>query len=151
VRLDEFFDDPTDQSKVKTAIVSKYFDAWAKVMKPRAKQYGSGKIAYIDLFAGPGCYASGEPSTPVLILKKAIQDSDLRRMLFTIFNDKDPQCIASLGAVIRDIPGIKELKHEPLLISVEVDTEVAELFESLNTVPTLFFFDPWGIRVFRED
>ena len=52
----DFFDDPKEQSIVKSTIVSKYFWAWAKVITPSSKKYGSGKIAYIDLFAGPGRY-----------------------------------------------------------------------------------------------
>lgn len=144
--LDEFFEDPTEQSRVKAAIVSKYFDAWAKVMKPRAREYGNGNIAYIDLFAGPGRYATGDPSTPVLILQKAIDDPDLRVMLHTIFNDKDPQLIAALETTIRGIPGIEQLKHRPLVVGLEVDTEVAKVFGSTGTIPTLFFFDPWGYK-----
>ncbi len=50
-----FFDESREQSQVKAAIVSKYFWAWAKVVLPTAKKQG-GRIAYIDLFAGPGRY-----------------------------------------------------------------------------------------------
>ncbi|MCD6495523.1 three-Cys-motif partner protein TcmP, partial [Candidatus Bipolaricaulota bacterium] len=58
-----FFDESEDQSKIKSAIVSKYFWAWAKVIIPTAKKY-SNRIAYIDLFAGPGRYRDGTKSTP---------------------------------------------------------------------------------------
>ena len=46
--VDEFFEDISEQSRVKTAIVSKYFDAWMKVMKPRARKHADGKLGYID-------------------------------------------------------------------------------------------------------
>jgi hypothetical protein len=39
----KFFDESSEQSQVKTAIVTKYFKAWAKVMLPRVE-----RIAYID-------------------------------------------------------------------------------------------------------
>ena len=52
---DEFFKEAKEQSLVKTAIVSKYFWVWAKVIISTTKRY-NGKIAYIDLFAGPGRY-----------------------------------------------------------------------------------------------
>jgi hypothetical protein len=51
--------------------VSKYFDVWANVIIPTQKSYpalSSGKIAYIDLFAGLGRYDDGAQSTPIKIL-----------------------------------------------------------------------------------
>jgi three-Cys-motif partner protein len=86
--LKKFFTKTTRQSIIKTKIVSKYFWAWAKVIIPSTKK-GSNKIAYIDLFAGPGRYEDGTKSTPLLILEQAIADQNLRDMLVTIFNDKD--------------------------------------------------------------
>ena len=55
---DNFFDETTEQSAIKTEIVSKYFWAWAKVIIPTVKK-SDGRIAYIDLFAGPGSYKDG--------------------------------------------------------------------------------------------
>jgi len=31
-----------------------------------------GKLAYIDLFAGPGRYEDGSASTPLMVLEKAV-------------------------------------------------------------------------------
>ena len=80
-----FFEESREQSVVKATIVSKYFWAWAKVIIPAAKAHG-GKIAYLDLFAGPGRYQDGTKSTPLLILQKAIADPDMRQMLVAVFN-----------------------------------------------------------------
>jgi len=86
-----FFSEQSEQSLVKSTILAKYFDAWAKVIvatqkkDPRREQ----KIAYIDLFAGPGRYADGTKSTPVKILEHAIAKPDVRDRLVSIFNDKD--------------------------------------------------------------
>jgi len=57
----KFFDERDDQSEVKARIVSKYFYVWAKIIVPHAR---SQRIAYIDLFAGPGRYKDGSASTP---------------------------------------------------------------------------------------
>ena len=72
-----FFDESREQSAVKTAIVSKYFWSWAKVIMPQAQKTGEKKIAYLDLFAGPGRYRDGAKSTPLLILEKAIEDATM--------------------------------------------------------------------------
>ncbi len=69
-----FFEEQTEQSLVKSTIVAKYFDVWANVIISTQKRYlqHTQKIAYIDLFAGPGRYKDGTQSTPVKILTNAI-------------------------------------------------------------------------------
>ena len=66
---DRFFEESKEQSAVKTAIVSKYFWSWAKVIMPQAERGREKKIAYLDLFAGPGRYKDGTKSTPLLIME----------------------------------------------------------------------------------
>ena len=82
----KFFDERTDQSEVKARIVQKYFYAWARVIMPSARQMDN-KIAYIDMYAGPGRYKDGAASTPLMVLDQAIADPNLRDMLVTLFND----------------------------------------------------------------
>jgi len=76
VSLDTFFNEKSERSAVKARIVAKYFFAWANVVKPASKAR-DGRIAYIDLFAGPGRYLDGSKSTPLMILEQAIADPDL--------------------------------------------------------------------------
>lgn len=111
-----FFNEQTEQSFVKATIVSKYFDVWSNVIISTQKRYPdrfSGKIAYIDLFAGPGRYADGTQSTPVKILKNAIEKPDIRDRLVTLFNDKDEENYRSLEKTINDIPGVETLRYKP--------------------------------------
>jgi len=140
-----FFDESTEQSQIKTEIVAKYFWAWAKVVIPSAKTHGN-KIAYIDLFAGPGRYGDGTSSTPLLILERAIKEEDFREMLVTIFNDAEADHISKLESAIKSLPGIETLKHQPHVYCGEVGDHIAEDFEKMNLVPTLFFVDPWGYK-----
>lgn len=53
---DDFFAEQSDQSKIKAAIVADYFWAWASVITSVQKRFPdrAQRIAYIDLFAGPG-------------------------------------------------------------------------------------------------
>ncbi|MDP2983698.1 MAG: three-Cys-motif partner protein TcmP [Candidatus Latescibacter sp.] len=142
-----FFDESKDQSRVKSAIVSKYFDAWASVITgvQNKKNLGN-KIAYIDLFAGPGRYQDGTRSTPLLILEKAIQKSQIRDSLVTIFNDKDENNTNSLQQAIDELHGIETLKYKPVVQTKEVGEEIVQMFEQMNLIPTLFFVDPWGYK-----
>lgn len=114
-----FFDESKEQSQIKTKIVSDYFFAWAKII---TRVQHSDRIAYIDLFAGPGRYKDGTISTPLLVLQKAIQDSVIAQRLVTLFNDLDSDATQSLETAIKSVPGIDKLKYAPRVINQEVGT-----------------------------
>lgn len=138
-----FFEEQREQSEIKAAIVANYFWAWAKIIMPRAR---SERLAYIDLFAGPGRYTDGSKSTPVLILEKAIADPVMKKMLVTLFNDKDEAHAKSLQEAIAALPGIDTLAHKPVVNNEEVGEEVVKMLEETSLVPTLCFVDPWGYK-----
>ncbi|MEG4007942.1 three-Cys-motif partner protein TcmP [Microcoleus sp. Pol11C1] len=140
-----FFDESRDNSLVKSEIVAKYFWAWAKVIIPTAKKW-SNKIAYIDLFSGPGRYKNGSKSTPLLILERAIAEPDMSQMLVTLFNDKDSNNTQSLQQAIESIPDIGRLTHKPILLNKEVGEEIVQAIKQITKIPTLFFIDPWGYK-----
>jgi three-Cys-motif partner protein len=140
-----FFDEAREQSRTKSRIVAKYFHAWAKVIISAAKG-PEHRIAYIDLFAGPGRYSDGTPSTPVIVLQMAIKDAALREMLVTVFNDKTSEFAESLKETINAIPGIQSLKHAPRVENEEIGRKVVEDFRKTKLIPTLLFVDPWGYK-----
>ncbi len=143
-----FFEEQKEQSLVKSTIVAKYFDVWSNVIINTQKHYPqhSQKIAYIDLFAGPGRYQDGTQSTPLRILTNTIEKPDLRERLVAIFNDKDENNSKALERIIVEIPGIETLKYRPKVYNQEVGEEIVKMFESMNLIPTLFFVDPWGYK-----
>lgn len=143
-----FFEEQQEQSLVKSTIVAKYFDIWANIIISVQKRYPqhSQKIAYIDLFAGPGRYKDGTRSTPLTILTNAIARPDLRERLVAIFNDKDGKNSNALDDAIAEIPGIETLKYKPEVHNQEVGEEIVKMFESTSLIPTLFFVDPWGYK-----
>lgn len=144
----DFFEESREQSQVKTSIVSKYFYVWAKVVIPTTKNR-SNRIAYIDLFAGPGRYDDGQKSTPLCILELAIKDADLCKMLVSLFNDGDSDKTRSLETAINELPKIELLTHKPIVENREVGEKgenIVNRFEKNPLVPTLFFVDPWGYK-----
>ena len=145
---ESFFDESREQSQVKSAIVAKYFDVWSQVMLKTQNRYPyhDNKIAYIDLFAGPGRYTDGTISTPLLVLEKAVQDNELRQRLVTIFNDKNESNTNSLLEAIKELPGIETLNYQPQVLTQEVGEEIVKMFEKMRLIPTLFFVDPWGYK-----
>jgi three-Cys-motif partner protein len=142
---EHFFDESSEQSRIKAAIVRDYFWAWAKVILPTVKKR-RGRIAYIDLFAGPGRYKDGTKSTPLLVLESAIADADMREHLVSLFNDAAKENSQALETDIQALPGIKKLKYKPQVETEEVGEEIVKMFEQMNLVPTFFFVDPWGYK-----
>jgi len=144
-----FFEESREQSLIKATIVAKYFWAWAKVIIGAMRKYpelSCDKIAYVDLFAGPGRYKDGSASTPILVLKKAIEDRDVRERLVTIFNDKNEGNKRSLETEIQSIPNLHLLKYQPQVLNEEVGDKIVQNLEQAKLVPTLCFVDPWGYK-----
>ncbi len=144
--VDGFFARQTPQSRIKAEIVSQYFDSWANVMLNVCKRSGKDRIAYVDLFAGRGLYKDGSPSTPLLVLQKAIAKPELRTMLMTLFNDRDARVCAQLKTNIAKLQGIETLKHAPSVLNETVGDAIVQQFQRMTLIPTLLFVDPWGYK-----
>lgn len=104
------------------------------------------RIGYFDFYAGPGRYAAGRRSTPLLIMERAIASNDLSSRLVTIFNDANPDYTSSLESEIKGLAGIERLKYQPQVVTGEVNDDLAQQFEEIKTIPSLSFVDPWGYR-----
>lgn len=142
---DSFFRSQDAQNFIKTKIVTDYFDAWSKIMLTKTHD-AQQRIAYIDLFAGAGRFDDGEPSTPLRILRAAIDDPKLSRQLVTQFNDKNPLYASKLQREIAALEGIASLRFPPAVSNKTVGPELVNLLSGLRLVPTLFFIDPWGYK-----
>lgn len=136
-----FFDERSEESAVKARIVDKYYRAWAKIMQKR-----SDKIAYIDLFSGPGCYKNGEESVPLLVLRNAISDPILRNSLVTVFNDKNIKYCLKLSDNINKLPEIQKLKYQPIIKNEIVGKNIIDNLVDFSLIPSLSFIDPWGYK-----
>jgi three-Cys-motif partner protein len=145
---DSFFQEQSEQSQIKAAIVSDYFWAWAgfMVQQQRQRPQYAQKLAYIDLFAGPGRYENGAKSTPVMILERAVNDPEICDRLVAIFNDKDQANTTSLQRELDAIPGIDRLKTRPKVYTGEVGESIIKQFQSMSLVPTFLFVDPFGYK-----
>lgn len=145
---ESFFDEQSEQSQIKAAIVTDYFWAWANVIigsQIKYPEHGQ-RIAYIDLFAGPGRYRNGAASTPLMILEKAVGDPKIAERLVALFNDKDQNNSETLKKEIEAIPGIDRLKNKPKVFTGEVGDKIVKDFNSMRLFPTFFFVDPFGYK-----
>ncbi len=138
-----FFEQRSEESHVKAQIVDKYYRAWTKIIAPRAP---SGKLAYVDLFSGPGRYKDGSASVPLLVLENAISDPTLKDRLITIFNDGNEDNSRTLEEEISKIPNIGTLKYPPKVMNHLVGQDIIDQLTDGPIIPTLSFIDPWGYK-----
>ena len=133
-----FFQEQREQSMIKARIVTKYFTTWANIILSTLKKHPhrTQRMAYVDLFAGPGRYDDQSKSTPLLVLEAILSNSDLSSRMITLFNDKDNANIESLKTAIEHLPGIEKLQYEPRFYNEEVGDEIVKMFSSRNIVPT---------------
>lgn len=142
----KFFEERGDQSLVKARIVQKYFVAWASIVISSAKKWGVNKVAYIDLYAGPGRYKDGAASTPILILEKAIENEKIRNSLVALFNDVDENNSKTLEGEIQKLPGVDKLRFKPTVSCGEVSEDADRHFSKTKMIPSFTFFDPFGYK-----
>ncbi len=144
----DFFEEQREQSLIKSRIVSKYFAAWANVVLSTQKKYPQHdqKMAYVDLFAGPGRYNDQSKSTPILVLETILSNPELSNRMLTLFNDKDADNVESLKSAVNNLPNINCLTYKPVFYNEEVGEEIAAMFSRTRIVPTFFFVDPWGYK-----
>lgn len=143
---DDFFESQRSASLVKTRIVVEYFKPWARIMANQVRNNNKPRLAYVDLYSGPGKYEDGTSSTPLQILEHAIITPDLCEMLVTLFNDSDQEHADALVKNIRALPGIEKLRTKPQIRLGEVDDDLVAMFKKLNLVPTFSFIDPFGYK-----
>lgn len=139
--MSSFFEKMTEASEIKTKLVTKYFTAWSTIMKGRVA-----KLAYMDLFSGPGVYEDGTDSTPLLILNKIVADPALSSRVVTLFNDADPKSIDELKRRVSSLPNIENLKFKPIISNLEIDENIANQLKETRMIPTFGFVDPWGYK-----
>lgn len=74
-------------TKAKHEILTRYLDAWFPILASWSE-----RVLFIDGFAGPGSYKSGEPGSPRLALASAKgQERFLRNStVMFLFNEADP-------------------------------------------------------------
>jgi three-Cys-motif partner protein len=108
----------------------------------------NGRVIYIDGFAGPGVYQGGEPGSPIIALKAALEHRNpIRAALVYLFIEADEHRLANLQ---------QEIAKLSLRPNMEVHTHLGRFDETMSGVldrlsqqgrrlaPTFAFVDPFG-------
>ena len=137
-------------TKAKHEILENYLKAWFPILS----RY-SGRIIYLDGFAGPGIYKGNEDGSPVIALKTAKEHS-LKHMfkeIIFIFIEKNADRAAKLTEVLNerfpDLP--KNIKYH--IIGAEFAPTLEQVLQEIEKndvqlAPTFAFLDPFGFSGF---
>src|SRR5207247_2428761 len=110
----------------KHRILKNYFDAWAPILS-HAKGIQGSELLFVDGFAGPGQYSTGEPGSPIVAIT-AILDHSLsmpRRVRFRLIERREDRFnvlreqietlrprIETSNKVIVDLPILRDCETE---------------------------------------
>ena len=149
MKENQFFEKQSISSKIKASIVSEYFPSYCKII---AKKHEPIELRYIDLFAGPGFYEDGSPSTPILIGDHCNKDGFLKQKVKLIFNDNQYYDVLKQN-FLRVFPeGTFSRKphfgkstvgeHKGISDFLTTTTHIGKK----NERPSLLFIDPFGYK-----
>jgi three-Cys-motif partner protein len=148
-----FFAAPRDHSMVKAQVISKYFPVWATIVSKALRP--NGVLVYLDLFSGPGRFgavgAGGAESTPLLVTRRIVADSHLRKIVRLVFNDKRRSHADRLRQELSAIHGIRDLAYTPSIFCNEVGDALAATFAAVRMNPTFSFVDPFGYKGLTQE
>jgi len=136
---------------VKHDLLKRYLAAWFAIMNKHNK-----RVVFMDGFAGPGAYESGEPGSPIIALTTFLDHSYSASMTDTeyvfVFNEQDNLRHASLADLLEQERVRRGGWPENLRIVVENQNfrDVAEGIltglGSKSLAPTFAFLDPFGYK-----
>jgi len=145
----QFFEKQTASSKIKANIIAEYFPSYCKII---VSKHFPKAIRYIDLFAGPGIYEDGNPSTPILIARRCKESEFLQKNVKMFFNDNE--YITTLKNNFNTEFPDGTFFHKPFFASRTVgESETITSFlrkctmnNNKNDYPSLLFIDPFGYK-----
>lgn len=138
-------------TRAKHELLQRYLGAWYPALASRNK-----RILFLDGFAGPGIYASGEPGSPTIALRTLLDHSHLPQMANTefvfIFNENHPGRYQTLCDLVDEAKSAHANWPENVKVRIENENFTAlasDILTRLGTnslAPTFAFLDPFGYR-----
>lgn len=138
---EEFFAVMSEQSEIKTKIVTDYFSAWSNIIKR-----WSGNMGYIDLFCGPGVYDNDKESSPIIIIKRVLDDPILLSKIRFYFNDADEKAVLQLRKRICELDYRGRLSDKLQYSSEKIGIDFNQRITIPEKIPILSFVDPFGYK-----
>lgn len=142
----EHFDSYRLQTRTKHAILDRYLPSYFNVIKTWHKN-----LVFIDGFAGPGEYTSGDLSfdgSPIRALKLVTSNKDLAERVLCIFIEKHKPFFEKLTSRVESFNGTHGIK-QPIISHGTFTSQIDDLLKTVDDkkglAPTFLFVDPCGV------
>lgn len=137
---DDFFENAQPAAVLKHGLLTRYSVYFAG----RAGK-ATGRVSFIDGYAGAGRYSDGSPGSPLLLVNSARRSASFQRVTALHLFEQDPQIAdrlrQSLGA---HPPGV-----HTNVIEGDFASHIGDVFASSIGASKLFFLDPFGLGLPR--
>lgn len=130
-------------TEAKHAILRKYLDAWLPIITR-----WNGKVIYIDGFAGPGKYSSGQDGSPIIAIKAVLEHrTEINAEIKMLFIEKDKEICSFLKQKVDKIKLPSNLNCE--CVCSRFDEKLTEILDYIDEqkqklAPAFVFIDPFG-------
>jgi three-Cys-motif partner protein len=132
----------------KHLVLRRYLDAWFPIMGS-----WSGRILFVDGFAGPGKYADGEDGSPMIALKSMIEHrakGKISAEVVFMFIEKDRARAEHLRTVVEPLRAKLPATSKVDVINGVFDDTLAEVLDQLDSqakmlAPCFVMVDPFGV------
>ncbi|SMB96429.1 three-Cys-motif partner protein [Thermanaeromonas toyohensis ToBE] len=140
-----------EHSKAKHTVLREYLKAWFPILGQKFK-----RIVYIDGFAGPGLYSTGEEGSPLIALRivsEHVLRHKFRAEIRMLFIESDTERATFLQKLCEERFPSSSLKSSGIHYSVipssfeeVMETVLSELEKQQQTLaPSFVFVDPFGL------
>ena len=137
-----------EQTESKHLVLRKYLDGWFPILGSF-----SGRLLFVDAFAGPGEYAGGEAGSPIIALdcvRSYRQQGKLQNVeVLCLFIEKDKARANHLQKLLAQQPPIPQTKYR--VLPSESEETITHLLDAIDAqgqvlAPSFFMIDPFGIK-----
>jgi three-Cys-motif partner protein len=129
---------------LKHGVLRTYLTVFATMTGSRSV---SGRVVFLDGYAGPGRYEDGSAGSPLLAVGMAANVARWKRALECVFVERDPAHFANLRHCLAEevSPGLTYR-----LFNGDVADHVGEVLSLAGSAPLLAFLDPFGTALDSE-
>ena len=133
---------------LKLVLEKYYIPSYVNILGPRMR------IAYVDLFAGPGLDMIGDQRVPIPgspLVPVAVKDP-LKKHLFSafVFSETEEEYANALAARVKLFPEMAGITHQVTQDANDVVVELPDILKGKDIGHSLVFLDPEGLE-FRWD
>lgn len=134
----------TPHTAAKHAILKRYLECWFPILG------NAGNVAYVDGFAGPGKYPTGEDGSPIIALgaaREKIKHLGSGAQFWFVENDAEAAALlqSEIDRIRESLPDALQV-HDVVSKDFEVGFKdiVTKLASDRGMTPTFAFVDPFG-------